>query len=494
MTEESADSGRVLVVDDDRVQLQLVRRLLEHAGYQVDTAVDGETCLRTLTGTLPDAVVLDLHLPGLSGSETLERILARHPRMPVVMLTMDTGLEQAVSSIKAGAFDYLTKPADGAKLVTTLRNAVAHGRMTVKLSQLEQELRGWSYPGMLGESQAMRALFRQMDRVAQTDVTVLIYGESGTGKELVAQGRHTAGPRREGPLVTINCAAIPESLQESELFGHERGSFTGATTSRQGKFELANRGTIFLDEVGELTPSAQAKVLRVVQEGTFQRVGGQKELKSDFRLIAATHRNLLQDVEKGRFREDLYYRLAVFEMEVPPLRERGEDVVLLARHFAQKQAQALGVSGVQLTPEALDLIGQYRWPGNVRELENAIERAVVASTGGRITPADFPARTRSANGGSGAPQSPGAAPPATAGVVAGPAAAPPGGAIPPLTLEELERLAIEAALERAHGNLSEVSRVLGIGRTTLYAKLRRYGLRGGGIPEEPPSPSLAPES
>jgi len=472
---EGQGSGRVVVIDDDEVHCEIVRAWLAAAGYDVDVFYDGESGVRSLTGTLPEAVCLDLHLPGLSGQETLLRILARHPRMAVVMLTADSGVEHAVAAIKAGAFDYLTKPVDRAKLVTTVRNAAERGRMSLRLAQLQNELEGWSHLGLTGRSEAMKTLFRQMDRVALTDVTVLIHGESGTGKELVARGLHAAGSRRSGPLVILNCAAIPESLQESELFGHEKGSFTGATASRSGTFEAADQGTLFLDEVAELSLSAQAKLLRVVQEGVFQRVGGSRPIRSDFRLIAATHRDLAEEVRAGRFREDLYYRLAVFELKVPPLRDRGGDVLLLASALARKHGLLVSGRPFELGVDAASLIVRYPWPGNVREMENAIQRAIVATSGEVLAAADFPDRIRESVG---RPHDPGEnadpiVPLAEAHFEASAASLSPG----VRSLEDLERLAIVETLARTGGNLAEASRLLGIGRTTLYAKLRRYDLR-----------------
>lgn len=484
MLTEGSDRGgeqveRVMVVDDDPIQCHLLRSWLERDGYEVEVFADGESCLRGLMGLLPDAICLDMNLPGMSGSETLSRILEHHPRMPILILTANAEVEQAVAAIQAGAFNYLTKPVDRAHLVTTLRSAVRHGRLMVRLAQLENELEGWEATGMLGESAPMRALFREMERVAQTDVTVLIHGESGTGKELVARGIHHLGPRRAAPLLTLNCATIPESLQESELFGHEKGAFTGATSMRSGLFERANGGTVFLDEVGELSASAQTKLLRVVQQGTFQRVGGDRQLSSDFRLLAATHRDLAEDVATGRFREDLYFRLAVFELEVPPLNERGDDVVILAGHFARVQGERLVGRPVQLSPEAVALVRRYDWPGNVRELENAIQRAVVASANELLTPADFPSRIRRVQGATSS-RSEGTA------TLATPSAAVAGDSQPerpaPVlgtegTLEGLERAAILDALHRTRGNVAEACRLLGIGRTTMYAKMKKYGVR-----------------
>lgn len=479
----------VMIVDDDPVFCVLLRSWLIAEGYAVSVQPDGESCLRALETESPEAICLDLNLPGLSGTDTLERIVAERPHLPVVMLTAESGVERAVEAIKAGAVDYLTKPPVRSVLLRTLHDAIRQGRTMTRLARLkdgEGEGEGGSV-GILGESEAMKSLFRQLDRVAQTDVTVLILGESGTGKELVARAVHELSRRRRAPLHTINCATIPESLQESALFGHERGAFTGATSAHAGLFERANGGTVFLDEAGELSLSAQAKLLRVVQEGTFQRVGGERQLQSDFRLIAATNRDLLEEVRAGRFREDLYFRLAVFELEVPPLRERGDDVVLLAGEFARVQGERLIGRPVSLSPDAVAMIERYSWPGNVRELENAVQRAVVASTGGTLTRYDFPSRIRRAvSGASAAPvSSPGPVDPS--GVTQSPVASGTAAYTPPPpspreapegeTLEQRERAAIAEMLRITDGNIAEASRRLGIGRSTLYRKMDRYGLR-----------------
>jgi two-component system, NtrC family, response regulator HydG len=476
MNEHATSAGRIYIVEDDRVQAMLLRVWLEAEGYGVRIFDTGEACLKALSLTTPDVVCLALHLPGMGGEQILARVTEQYPSLAVVMLTGDSDVGTAVRAIKAGAFDYLIKPANRAKLVVTLRNAVARTRMSLRLRQLERAVGTSPYPGLIGESEVMLALFRRMDSVVLTDVTVLIHGESGTGKELVARGLHAASRRGDSPLVTLNCAAIPETLQESELFGHEKGAFTGATGMRPGMFEVAAGGTVFLDEVAELSPAAQAKLLRVVQEGTFQRVGGTRELRSDFRLMAATHRDLRRDVAAGRFREDLYYRLAVFELTVPPLRERGEDVVLLAAHFARAAGMRLIRRAVTLDPAVVEVVRAYHWPGNVRELDNAIQSAVVSCEGDVIRPRDLPLRVR---GGDSRPV-PAMAPKEAAVDAAAPGSEREGADGRSETtftsLEQLERQAILDALHRAGGNRAEASRRLGIGRTTLYAKLRRYGL------------------
>jgi DNA-binding NtrC family response regulator len=413
---------------------------------------------------LPDAICLDIDMPGLSGLQTLERIREKHPRVPVIMLTGDDRVESVVAAMKLGAYDYLLKPPERQKLVATARNAVQHHRMSVEITSLKRETGGGDpFEGIVTGASSMREVFRQMDRVAAADITLLIHGESGTGKELVARAIHQQSPRKRGPFVAVNCAAIPDTLQESELFGHEKGSFTGATGKRLGRFELADKGTLFLDEVAELSLPLQAKLLRVLQDGTFQRVGGSQDIRSDFRLVAATHKDLGREVREGRFREDLYFRIVVFELELPPLRERVGDVELLSRHFLEQHGRGRETK-TEVSPEAAALMASYPWPGNVRELENVIQRAVVSSEG-RIEPEHLPARLREgASVATTAPQSS----PASRGLAV---------ESEDLNLERLERRVIERALQRTGGNLVEAGRLLGMSRATLYRKLKTYKLR-----------------
>jgi DNA-binding NtrC family response regulator len=467
-------------VDDDVLLSELQQRWLDAEGFEVRIAPDGEACLEALTTSLPDAVCLDLVMPGIDGFETLERIKSRHALLPVIVMTAQTGAEFAVRAMKAGAYDYLVKPVDQAKFVAEVTHAVERSRMSLRLAQLEREAEGRGYPGIVGQSPRIRELFRRLDRVSASDITVLIQGESGTGKELVARAIHAQGSRREGPFVALSCAAIPESLQESELFGHEKGAFTGATARRAGCFERADGGTLFLDEIGELSASLQAKLLRVLQERTFLRVGGSTEVRSDFRLIVATHRDLGTEVQAGTFREDLFFRIAVMDLDVPPLRERRDDIPLLAAHFLA-QAAANHSKRLSIAPDVIERLTSYTWPGNVRELQNAIERAAVEADGRAIRMRDLPKRVR--EGGAVRPAAANASPGETAAALL---ELPPAGTVsgdssaalrPPQTLEEIERDAIAAALERHGGNVAQVVRELGLGRTTLYRKIKKYGLR-----------------
>ncbi len=486
----------VLVVDDDRTLCHLIKSWLEKDGYAVHSYNDGESCLAALAHTLPVCICLDLHMSGLGGLETLERIKSRHPRLPVLILTSDTHVESIVTAMRRGAYDYLTKPIDRHDLTNRLRHAVENYRMALELTHLERTVEGRSYPGMVGRAPVMSSLYRQMDRLTASDITVLIQGESGSGKELVARAIHHQSARRGAPFVAVNCAAIPETLQESELFGHEKGSFTGATTRRIGKFEQADKGTLFMDEIAELSLPAQAKLLRVLQEHNFSRVGGTSELNSDFRLIAATHRDLAKRVREGKFREDLYFRVAVFELDVPPLRERREDIPDLAQKFLSDFASSEKRQHPPSLGEAVHgVLLAYDWPGNVRELQNALQRCLVIADD-VIEPRHLPPRMLRRLEDEGLAPDPGftsdamhdpvelepathhGESPADLPVAAAPPPRQPDPARDPVrTLEELERDAIAAALVRADGNLSRVCRDLGIGRTTLYRKLKKYDLR-----------------
>jgi len=453
----------IYVVDDDGNLRLIVERWLRREGYDVSAFPDGADCLLSLDQEAPDAVCLDLNMPGLSGLETLQKIREHHPLLPVIVLTADGSAASAVQAMKLGAHDYLTKPLDQTKLLTTLKNAIEHGRLSMRVSQLEREVEGRGFPGIVGDSPAMKTVFRQLDRLAVSDVSVIIHGESGTGKELVARAIHESSSRRRGRFVAVNSAAIPESLIESELFGHEKGSFTGASTRRIGRFEEADRGTLFLDEIGELAPNVQAKLLRVLQERNFQRLGGSALIQSDFRLIAATHRNLAEEVKAGRFREDLFFRLAVFELELPPLRKRMQDIPILAQAFIKQGQEKIGgrangqIGGV--SPAALSVLLRYPWPGNVRELQNVIQRAMVVANGEEIEAEDLPDRLR--------------AEPAE------PDAANPPGAIPGdsgTTLEDSSRRLLIAAMVKHEGNASATMRELKIGRTRFYRMLRKFDL------------------
>ncbi len=467
MANKSLNLETVIIVDDDRNFRLLVQRWVELEGYKVESFANGESCLANLTRLLPVCVCLDLTLPNSHGLEILKKLKAHQKYLPVIILTADSAAEQVVKAMQLGAYDYLVKPIERSKLTTAVKNAVERFQMSLRLVQFERETSGKTY-GLLGNSEKMHTLFRQIDKVSASEISVLIHGESGTGKELVAKAIHQNSGRNKGNFVAINCAAIPESLQESELFGHEKGAFTGADKRREGRFELADEGTLFLDEVAELSLPVQAKLLRVLQEKTFSRLGSSAETKSDFRVIAASHKDLSAEVESGRFREDLFFRLAVYEMDVPALRERPEDIPLLANYFLREFS---GKSGRKLTlsPETLRILLNYSFPGNVRELQNSMQRAVVSASESVVMPEDLPKRifeikkednvttSGSAKVFSELPQITNTT-----------------DTLNIMTLEELEKLAITNAIERNRGNLSNVVRELGIGRTTLYRKLKQY--------------------
>ncbi len=487
------EQGLIVVVDDDEHEQQILSRWLAGRGYQVRCFGDAESMLAELPSMMPAAVCLDLHMPGMNGMDALRHIKANHSLLPVLVLTGDDEVSNAVTAMRLGAYDYLVKPIAKDRLLHQVHKALDHGRMGMRLAQLEREAEGGGYSGIVGDSKAIRGLFRELDRVSASTVTVLVNGESGCGKELVAESVHENSALKQGPFVALNCAAIPESLQESEMFGHEKGAFTGADKSKIGRFEEADGGTLFLDEVGELSLSLQAKLLRVLQERTFRRVGGRKDIQSNFRLVAATHRNLSAEVAAGNFREDLFYRLAVFEIEVPPLRDRKADIAPLTRWFLRGFAREEGVDPLHVPVETMQALEQYRWPGNVRELKNALQRVQVVAQDGVFRLQDLPPRILESLRGidvaaeltaQATPTHPVVPPsqpipqepPASVANVSQVAPAV-GEPVAPQSLAEMEHQAILQAIEDARGNMSEVARRLGIGRTTLYRKLKKFNIQ-----------------
>jgi DNA-binding NtrC family response regulator len=457
-----ADKKMVWVVDDDPAIRELLTFMVTEAGYDVDAFASGAEVLAS-SGDVPDAILLDLMMPEVDGVEVLKEINRRYPKLPVIMVTADHDVQRAVEVTKLGAYDYLTKPIDQERLLTTLGNALSHGSLEKEVARLKEELSDrYHLRSIVGSSAAMRKVYDQIEKVLESEITVFIAGESGTGKELVAKAIHYASLRSDGPFIDVNCAAIPEGLQESELFGHEKGAFTGAVATHPGKFERASGGTIFLDEVGEMSASAQARLLRVLQERVTQRVGGTETIELDVRVISASNRDLAKMVEEGSFRQDLFYRLVVFPITLPPLRDRREDIPLLVEHFLEKYARDAGKRVTRVEAKAMDAMTSHGWPGNVRELENVIHRTLLVSSGLELTFEDLPP-------GIGTDQA-AAVPDAEA---AGDSSA--GGGT--LNLEELERETIVRAMEQNKGNLSDVARQLGIGRSTLYRKLEQYGLR-----------------
>jgi DNA-binding NtrC family response regulator len=457
-----ADKKTIWVVDDDPAIRELVTFMVTEAGYEVDAFASGAEVLAS-SGEPPGAILLDLMMPEVDGVEVLKEVSRRHPKLPVIMVTADNDVQRAVEVTKLGAYDYLTKPIDQERLLTTLSNALSHGSLEKEVARLKEELSDrYHLRSIVGSSAAMRKVYDQIEKVLESEITVFIAGESGTGKELVAKAIHFASLRSDGPFIDVNCAAIPEGLQESELFGHEKGAFTGALATHPGKFEKASGGTIFLDEVGEMSPSGQARLLRVLQERVLQRVGGIETIELDVRVISASNRDLTKMVEEGSFRQDLYYRLVVFPITLPPLRDRREDIPLLVEHFLEKHARDAGKRVTRVEAQAMDAMATHGWPGNVRELENVIHRTLLVSSGLELTLDDLPP-------GIGEDQpsaTPGAQPAADSGSAGG-----------TMNLEELERETIVRAMENNKGNLSDVARQLGIGRSTLYRKLEQFGLR-----------------
>ncbi len=383
--------ARLLVVDDE-LGVQESLRMVFKGECEVDTAADVDEALRRIEASPPDLILLDLVMPGRNGLELLAELREAGRAIPTVVLTATRTVATAVEAMKLGAADYLTKPFDVEALRIRVRKTLEHRALVDEVARLREEVQERNRLGpLLGRSDAMREVFRTLERVAPTPVTVLIAGESGTGKELAARAIHDLSPRSGGPFVAVNCAALPDTLIESELFGHERGAFTDARERRIGRFEAASGGTLFLDEVGELPAPVQAKLLRALQERVIERLGGTSPIPVDVRVVAATHRDLPAEVAAGRFREDLYYRIHVFRIDLPPLRERREDIRLLARHFLARAREQMGRGPTEFTPEALAALERHPWPGNVRELANAIEAGMVMAEGERFRAEDLPA-------------------------------------------------------------------------------------------------------
>jgi two-component system NtrC family response regulator len=380
----------ILIVDDEKNYLLVLEALLTDAGYEVITRDNASEALEIITSHDLDLVITDMRMPGVDGMEFLVQLRALQPEIPVIMMTAYATVEKAVEAMKQGAFDYITKPFKNEELILTIRKALEMHRLKEENRLLSRELQErFKFGNIVGKSRVMRQVYEIIEKVAQTRASVLITGESGTGKELIARAIHFNSPRSDKPFVSVNCSALPETLLESELFGHERGAFTGAVTRRKGRFELAHNGTLFLDEVGDMSSALQVKLLRVLQEMRFERVGGTATLKVDARLVAASNRDLKREVELGRFREDLYYRLKVVHINIPPLRERRDDIPLLVHHFLKKVAKANGLPVKNVSHEAVKYLYQYDWLGNVRELENVIERAVILCDGNEIRPQDL---------------------------------------------------------------------------------------------------------
>jgi two-component system response regulator HydG len=453
MVDMTHPKARILVVDDEPSARSGLDKLLRQEGYLVDLAGDGPTALGLAAERPPDVAVTDLKMPGMDGLELLAKLREQDPDLPVLVVTAFGDVSSAVSAMRVGADDYLTKPVDFDALLLSLERALERRALRTEAEALKRELRerrGDGLEGLLGVSPAMQKVYRTAVQVAGAKATVLLTGESGTGKGELARAIHRKGPRASQPFVALHCAALAESLLESELFGHERGAFTGADKRRIGRFEQADGGTLFLDEVGEIPASTQVKLLRVLQERTFERVGGNDPVHVDVRLIAATNRNLTADVQDGRFREDLYYRLNVVHIEMPPLRVRDNDVLLLANHFLQRFAVENKRRIDGFSDQARARIVAHRWPGNVRELENAIERAIVLCEGPRIEEEHLPVDVA----------------PVTKGTAR----------IPGATMAEIERYAIMATLEATSGSTTKAAEMLDISVRTIQYRLHEYGV------------------
>ncbi|MDZ7762547.1 MAG: sigma-54 dependent transcriptional regulator [Desulfovermiculus sp.] len=449
----------ILVVDDDSGHRITLKTVLKSWNYTISEAEDGKSAVRQVQNAAFDLILMDVRMAVMSGIEALQEIKAYNPSIPVIIMTAYSSVESAVEAMKSGAYDYLTKPLDFDELKLTIDRAMEHTQLRQENRELKSKLKaGVESDRIIGTSPVMHRLMDMVATVAPSEATVLITGESGTGKELIARAIQARSNRSSGPLVTVNCAALSESLLESELFGHEKGAFTGADRRREGRFVQADRGTIFLDEVGEMSMPMQAKVLRVLQDGEIQRVGGDRVITVDVRVIAATNNDLQAMVAKGSFREDLYYRLNVVHIDVPPLRERSEDIPVLVQHFLHFYTQRNKKKIKGFTPQAMDRLIKHSWPGNVRELENAVERAVILSPGEYISEQDLPANI-------------GQRPQEKAGTPSQSIQTPEED-----SLDDLEKAAVSRALAKAAGNKSEAARLLGITRRTLYNKLEKYGL------------------
>lgn len=441
-------TGKILIVDDELVVRDSLGKWFTEEGYTVHAVGSAHEALNSFQPGTWDVALIDIKMPGMDGIELQNRLRQADPDLIVIVMTGYASVETAVQALKQGAYDYITKPFDPDELVHTVGNAIEHRRTQREVVRLREHLQeAFPETEMIGQSPGMKHVYELVEMVAPTDATVLITGESGSGKEVVARAIHAASPRRHMPFMVIHCGALTETLLESELFGHERGAFTGAQARRKGKFEAADGGTVFLDEIGDISLKTQTDLLRVLQEKEIVRVGATQPTKVDFRCITATNRDLEAMVKEGTFRFDLFYRLNVFRITVPPLRERREDIPLLAEAFLKKHATAMNKPVPCLSAEAVDLLLGYDWPGNVRELENAIERALVIERGPEIQPSSFPFQSSSTV---------------------------------PVSLRRLEDVVrghIERILEETGWNLTHAARILEIDRSTLYSKIKNYGLK-----------------
>ncbi len=464
--------SKILVVDDEPGVVAAFEQMLVSQGYDVVGAVSAEAALDRVRAEPPELIVMDVCMPGMSGLDAMQEIKRMHPALPVVIMTGQGTVDSAIEATKRGAFDYQLKPFEPEEMLSLIQRALEGVRLVQRQVDLNPGATPMSRDAIIGQSAGMQELYKAIGRAAPTDATVLIRGESGTGKELVARAVYQHSRRGNAPLLVVNCVAIPETLLESELFGYERGAFTGAHARRIGKFEQADGGTIFLDEIGDIPLGVQAKILRVLQERSFERIGGNETIRVDVRVLAATNRSLEQAIARGAFREDLYYRLNVVNLVLPPLRERREDIPSLVEYFMRRYAAQLTIERPLIANEALDIFKRYAWPGNVRELEHCVYRAMVFSAGHPIQPSDVAraiapvvddgahtllsvneslrqlvARYLDANSGSGAHEQ---------------------------LLAVLDKLLVSEAMRRSHGNQTQAAKILGLTRPTLHAKIRRH--------------------
>ncbi len=445
---------KILLIDDDVNLCKVLSYQLKKQGYEVTTAFSGQEGLARFKENNFDIVLSDIQMPDLSGLEVLKEIRRLNPETIIIMITAYGSVDGALEAVHSGADDYITKPFGQEQLLFVIEKAVRLRQLQQENKQLRREVEGkYRFDNMVTNSSKMEEVLQMAGQVAESDATVLILGESGTGKELLARAIHYNSPRKDKPFITVNCPSIPDNLMESELFGHVKGAFTGAVKDRKGKFELANGGTIFLDEIGDLREDVQAKLLRVLQEHEIERLGEGRPIKVDVRVIAATNKNLEALIEQGKFREDLYYRLSVIPITIPPLRERKEDIPYLVDFFLRRYGKE---REFEIDPQFLDILTRYDWPGNVRELENVIERAVVLTPGGKLTPASLPAHLQS--------------------FVSKKTSSSSESQEGQLTLEELERRAILQALEKSGGNKSQAAKLLNIPRHVLLYRLKKFNL------------------
>lgn len=462
----------ILVCDDEEKIREGLKTILEIEGFKVITSSDGQEAIRKINTEKIDLVILDLKMPNMNGYEFLKIVSQTDPFLPIIILTAYGSVEEAVNLTKQGAFDYFIKPPDIDKLLVSIGKALDIRKSLLEKNKDKSITPKDTLDAIIGESEEIKQIKDLIRRVAGTDATVLITGESGTGKELIANAIHALSPRRDGPFVKVNCGSIPETLLEAELFGHEKGAFTGAINRRKGRFELANGGTIFLDEIGEISPKLQVALLRVLQEKEFQRVGGEEDIKVDVRIIAATNKNLEEEVKKGNFREDLFYRINIITIHIPPLRQRKVDIPILANHFLKLYSETYNKPIKTISKELLDLLLEYPWPGNVRELQNFIESAVIMCSKNELSteciPPHYKTKILSPKIINILPQNKkqetiSSEKPIIVIEIGKP-------------LEEIEKLVIEETLKLTNYNKSKTSRILGITRKTLLMKMEKYGI------------------